>query len=411
MGGVYHPDLIFGTTTHLIAEHSEGAKYIAAIAYGIPVVTVDWIVACLDAQVRQMTKSAEWEYMATLDPPKYPCVRRPERGRKGRMDLDGRLDKPEWANAVWTDRFVDIEGPARKPNPTLETRVKMMWDDEYLYVGAEMEEPRVWGTYTEKNTVMYHENDFEIFVDPDGSRHNYYEFEMNCLNTIWELVLHRPYKDGHSIDNPSNLTDIHSAVYIDGKPNDPSVVCKKWSVEVAIPLNEMVKFDEIRRRKVQAGDTWRMNFSRVHYDLNVQDGQYVKVPNRREYNFVWSPTGVIDIHRPEKWAYVVFLPSVAIDEPTWRNVCASLDSDRAVEDLLQKIYYEQREFHAAHSHCAATLAALCPDFEEPYVVSLEVADDKQSYIAKAIGSDGKPRSIRHDAKFLVDLHPVDVHGS
>ncbi|CAK4162570.1 unnamed protein product [Aphanomyces euteiches] len=53
MGGIYHPDLIFGTTTHLIAEHPEGAKYNTAIAYGIPVVTVDWIVACLDAQELQ----------------------------------------------------------------------------------------------------------------------------------------------------------------------------------------------------------------------------------------------------------------------------------------------------------------------------------------------------------------------
>ncbi len=76
------------------------------------------------------------------------------------------------------------------------------------------------------------------------------EFEMNCLNTIWELVLHRPYKDGYSIQNPSNLSDIHSAVHIDGVPNDPSVICKQWSVEVAIPLREMVQFDSMRNRVV-----------------------------------------------------------------------------------------------------------------------------------------------------------------
>ncbi|ETV96810.1 hypothetical protein, variant [Aphanomyces invadans] len=49
-GGIYHPDLNFGTTTHLLAEEPEGAKYNTAIAYGIPVVTLDWIVACVQAK-------------------------------------------------------------------------------------------------------------------------------------------------------------------------------------------------------------------------------------------------------------------------------------------------------------------------------------------------------------------------
>ncbi|KAF0699977.1 Aste57867_9456 [Aphanomyces stellatus] len=49
-GAIYHPDLNFGTTTHLLAQHPEGEKYKTAVAYGIPVVTVDWIVACVEAK-------------------------------------------------------------------------------------------------------------------------------------------------------------------------------------------------------------------------------------------------------------------------------------------------------------------------------------------------------------------------
>ena len=30
--------------------------------------------------------------------------------------------------------------------------------------------------------VIFHDNDFEIFLDADGSNHNYKEFEMNALN-------------------------------------------------------------------------------------------------------------------------------------------------------------------------------------------------------------------------------------
>ena len=45
----------------------------------------------------------------------------------------------------------------------------------------------------------------QVFIDPDGDNHNYYEFEMNALNTVWELVLRKPYKDGGPCLNPYNL--------------------------------------------------------------------------------------------------------------------------------------------------------------------------------------------------------------
>ncbi|KDO32954.1 hypothetical protein SPRG_02647 [Saprolegnia parasitica CBS 223.65] len=47
---VYQTDLIFGTTSHLLAEQAGGAKYDAAIAHGIPVVTLQWMAACVEAK-------------------------------------------------------------------------------------------------------------------------------------------------------------------------------------------------------------------------------------------------------------------------------------------------------------------------------------------------------------------------
>ena len=86
------------------------------------------------------------------------------------LAIDGRLDEPSWAAAPWTDAFVDIEGDAR-PRPRFRTRTKILWDDNYLYVGAEMEEPDVWGTLTARDSVIFHDNDFEVFIDPDGDTH------------------------------------------------------------------------------------------------------------------------------------------------------------------------------------------------------------------------------------------------
>src|SRR5262249_31004249 len=99
------------------------------------------------------------------------CIDRP-------LAIDGRLDKPAWKSVPWSEDFMDIEGDA-KPKPRFRTRVKMLWDDNYFYISAELEEPHVWATLTQHDSVIFQDNDFEVFIDPDGDTLNYYEFEMN----------------------------------------------------------------------------------------------------------------------------------------------------------------------------------------------------------------------------------------
>ncbi|GLE02755.1 hypothetical protein PINS_up011610 [Pythium insidiosum] len=314
-------------------------------------------------------RNAEWMYMDTLRPPVYVCLRRRQTSDDSYapFEVDGRLDKQEWAHVPWSDAFIDIEGIERKPKEYPLTRVKMMYDDEFLFVGAELMEKQIWGTILQKNATMYHENDFEVFLNPDGSRHNYYELEMNCLNTIWELVLNKPYKDGYSIQNPYNLAHVTTAVYVDGMTNSPLVECNKWSVEVVFRLSELVQFDQQRHRSAQAGDVWRVNFSRVQYELqivkdDVTNGlRYEKVPDRREDNIVWAPTGVIDIHRPEKWGFLFF--SSSDDEKNGlQELNAAMDDflceQIAIERVLDTIYYDQRTHFDKHKLYAGSLEEL-----------------------------------------------------
>src|SRR5690554_1468237 len=100
--------------------------------------------------------------------------------------IDGSLDEADWQAAEWTEDFQDIQGSAL-PAPAFRTRVKMLWDDAYLYVAAEMEEPQLWGSITQRDAVIFHDNDFEIFIDPTGDTHNYLEYEVNALGTVWDL--------------------------------------------------------------------------------------------------------------------------------------------------------------------------------------------------------------------------------
>ena len=109
--------------------------------------------------------------------------------------------------------FIDIDGTR---HPPLATRVKMLWDDEFLYFGADLEEPHLWGTLEKRDAVIFQDNDFEIFIDPDGDTHAYFEIEINALNTVWDLLLIQPYRDGGPAIHAWDIAGLRTAVDLRG---------------------------------------------------------------------------------------------------------------------------------------------------------------------------------------------------
>jgi hypothetical protein len=224
--------------------------------------------------------------------------------------IDGHLDDAAWRTAPWSASFVDIEGDLR-PAPALRTRMKLAWDDRTLYIAAEMEEPHLWATLTTRDAVIFHDNDFEVFVDPDGDAARYFELEINALNTQWDLFLPVAYRDGGKALDAFDLAGLRSAVALDGTLNDPSDRDRGWSLEIAIPFAAFTA-PGVAHRAPRAGERWRINFSRVEWDLDATGGRYEKVRDaatgkpKPEHNWVWSPQGVIDMHQPERWGVVEF---------------------------------------------------------------------------------------------------------
>jgi hypothetical protein len=221
------------------------------------------------------------------------------------ITVTGRGDDIAWAQAPWTSDFVDIEGD-RKPTPRFRTRAKMLWNEQFLYVYAQLEEPQVWATLTKKNAVIYHDNDFEVFIDPEKSGENYYEYEMNAFNTIWELTLVKRYTRGGPAILGTNLAGLQSAVSIAGTINDPRDTDSGWSAEIAFPFAALASHCRNGACPPNVSDSWRINFSRVEWLVNVVDGKYRKRAGRREDNWVWSPQGLIDMHQPEHWGRLIF---------------------------------------------------------------------------------------------------------
>lgn len=222
--------------------------------------------------------------------------------------IDGSLEDPVWASAAWTEDFLDIEGPGHPRQPWHRTRAKMLWDDRALYIGAELEEPHLWATLTERDSVIFQDNDFEAFIDPDDDGLNYVELEVNALNTVWDLRLAKPYRFGGDADNAFQLEGLQTAVRLNGSLNDPTDTDRGWSVTIAIPWRAFAPVTSAALPPLD-GDRWRINFSRVQWDLEVVQGAYRKIANRPEHNWVWSPQFVIDMHRPRRWGYLEFQSS------------------------------------------------------------------------------------------------------
>ena len=224
------------------------------------------------------------------------------------INIDGKDDELAWSNAIYTDDFIDIEGDKI---PRQKTNVKMLWDDKFLYVFAKLYENHIWGDITKRDEVIYYNNDFEVFINPNDDVFSYGEIEINALGTEWDLFLNRPYRLKGKADSSWDINGLKSAVDINGTLNDPNDLDDYWTVEIAIPLKEIEKLNTSRKdEKVISGDVWRINFSRVNWDFEINNGVYSrKKENGKylpEYNWVWSPQGIINMHVPENWGYLVF---------------------------------------------------------------------------------------------------------
>ena len=242
--------------------------------------------------------------------------------------IDGALGDAAWAAAPWTEPFVDIRGEDW-PDPSLATRARIVWDEDHLYIAAELEEPHLWATLAERDAILYREHDFEVFLDPDGDGLDYYELEINALGTEFDLFLNRPYRRKGKANVAWDMVRLRTAVGLDGTLNDPADEDGGWTVEIAIPWAALrppasagpdtPTVGDVGRSSPQLpgappspGDSWRVNFSRVQWPVEVVSGGYrrAQVPTREnrhpEHNWVWSPQGEIDMHIPEMWGIVRF---------------------------------------------------------------------------------------------------------
>jgi hypothetical protein len=241
--------------------------------------------------------------------------------------LDGRLDEADWKAALKSPRFSDLV----HGRPGIhDTRAAVLWDERHLYVGYWVEEPFVEGTLTERDSLIYKNNDVELFI---AGRDAYYEFEINSLGTIYEVFFIweeafersgyaalpefdrsrpgvRAFRGVGFKNHPRgprigywnwDLPGLETAVHVDGTVNDNKDRDRGWTVELQIPWTGLAQLASPDGRSLppRDGDVWRMDFSRFN--------QYREAPPAQDPGgWAWSPHGAWDSHIPEVFPYITF---------------------------------------------------------------------------------------------------------
>jgi len=267
------------------------------------------------------------------------------------INIDGQLNEEAWNEVPWSDYFVDISGPSF-PIPRFATRIKLRYDNEYLYIGAYLEETQIWANQTSSiDKQIYLDNAFETFIDVDGTNHNYTQTDVNAINVASVLHINKPYENGGEASTmivPTKKT----AVFIDGEVNNPSASSKYWTIEMALPILDLLSFS--KRDNVRDGDLWRINFNRVEWKVVVEDHTFHKVANWcisfnctpggiPEDNWVWSPQYDVNMHEPEKWGFLQF------SNGSVNSSDVIIDKIWKVRGVLMKIYYAERDYYLKHN--------------------------------------------------------------
>lgn len=321
---------------------------------------------------------------------------------------DGVADEKDWNMVPWTNLFRDIEG-SKKPEPWFKTHAKLLWDDDNLYILAELEEPHVWAKLRQRDTVIFYDNDFEVFIDPDGDTHAYYELEVNALGTAWDLMLLKPYRDGGAAVNGWDISGLKVGIGIDGTLNNPKDEDKGWVVEIAIPFRSMKEWRAKGKWPVP-GEQWRLGFSRVEWKTHVENGAYVKDINPStgrpfpEENWIWSPQGRINMHMPEMWGYLQF-SGINAGSGTESFIP---DPDFDLKWALRLIYYAENEYYAKNKKYTSNLEEIgltISDFPENAGVPVIMAT-RTTFESYFEGEYGKGWTIYNDGKIIKSGEPI-----
>jgi len=204
--------------------------------------------------------------------------------------IDGRLDEPVWTSgdAPTTAAFVNtMNGASAQPV----AHARMLWDDEHLYVGFEVQDDQLKSSLREHDDHLWEQDAVELFLDPSGRGLNYFELQISPRGVTFDTRYdsrRNPQPIGHA-DWESHMR----AVAVTQGTVDDDDADQGYTVEAAIPWASFATGSPAPSRPTPA-TVWRANF----YVMDARDGSQRAV--------AWSAPRVGDFHVPDRFGRLLF---------------------------------------------------------------------------------------------------------
>jgi glucose/arabinose dehydrogenase len=199
--------------------------------------TLQWLIALASIALVLLATRASIAAEPASDTANYEC-----RWTEDPITIDGKADEPAWAGAQTIDRFRRAWEHENERPPKTKTSVKFLWDREYIYFFADMEDHDLYAKVTEHDGKVWTDDAFEIFFKPSKDKPGYYETNYNPANTTMESFF--PVRDvATGWEKYRNDGDFHlkTAVQLRGTLNNPGDKDQGWTLEGRIPWKSFLR--------------------------------------------------------------------------------------------------------------------------------------------------------------------------
>lgn len=255
--------------------------------------------------------------------------------------------------------------------PYLDTKFKIRWDHERLYIGAYIQEKNLWATMKEHDSMIWKDNGFEVLMDVDGSLFNYKQAQINVHGTMMDQLLYKSYYDGPGpFDDITWHPDARKEIYYEGTINNPRDEDKFWSVEMSFSFKSLATESNRNQAEPLENEVWFTQFGRSEQRLIINaDGRYEKKPNSTTDWWAWQPVDTINLHLQDRWGLVQFKTNTDEKEfvfQKWHLYKALFDTFNAL-----------KTYEALNGKYSTTVAELDVP---PYLLSRTCVDIPEIYL-------------------------------
>ncbi|MBN1945599.1 MAG: carbohydrate-binding family 9-like protein [Bradymonadales bacterium] len=209
---------------------------------------------------------------------------------QGELTIDGSLREPHWRRAENTSAFIHPNDGSEMRG--IRTQARMLWDEQYLYIGITAQDQDIWSTIAQRDGDLWEEEVLEVYLDPRGDGRNYVEIQINPLGTVFDAIFDRAANRDLAAARARNIEGLQAAVEVNGTLNQRDDRDRRWSAEFAIPWRSLPDFGP----RARGGEILRGNFYR--YDRTA-DGETLTA--------AWSPVFGGSFHQPDKFGEIVLV--------------------------------------------------------------------------------------------------------